>query len=610
MRGFLLLVLSLLSCIAIMVNPDSLNIDSDIGYGVFALFTLLRSELREVEVSHVFAAVFLICLYSRTLMKENDSFCISAFIVSFCLDLFLIIGMSFSATSSFDFIVGNKYQILIAATVFIGFWVMLYTMCKLLYKKMDTFQLRSREYSGICEKIDKHFFLFSFVTILLFWLILALPFFPGSVAYDGRNQLNQYFGLTELNLHHPYFATKIMGFVYSLGAFLGGSTGGCVFYVLFQSTIGAVIFGRICRYILDKSRSLPIAICCVVFYSISPMWWSFAESIIKDTLYLYAFSWFVLEYVKLFLKDNNKFTIPQLIIAAILTCILRNGSCYIVLPALLVLIFISSYSKVVLCIVFAVITLSNYCLNTVLMNELGLKSDNQVEMFSIPLQQIARYVTEYEDELTDEEKQIIDRVVKYEGIPERYNPENSDPIKNHYRSTTEEEWSAFWKLWLSKLKEHPEVYIEATLNNTYGYFDPFYFYYGLTAYPIYNKDAISDYDIGINYSIYSFSDNTRKGMTNVVYAWNKVPLLSFIVNPAFYTWLTVILLGGLLRKKKWRYACVCVIPILNILICVASPVNGLVRYALPVMGIMPLLILMGIEAYSGICMNKMEVHCE
>jgi hypothetical protein len=99
-------------------------------------------------------------------------------------------------------------------------------------------------------------------------------------------------------------------------------------------------------------------------------------------------------------------------------------------------------------------------------------------------------------------------------------------------------------------------------------------------------------------------------MTNVVYAWNKVPLLSFIVNPAFYTWLTVILLGGLLRKKKWRYACVCVIPILNILICVASPVNGLVRYALPVMGIMPLLILMGIEAYSGICMNKMEVHCE
>ena len=71
--------------------------------------------------------------------------------------------------------------------------------------------------------------------------------------------------------------------------------------------------------------------------------------------------------------------------------------------------------------------------------------------------------------------------------------------------------------------------------------------------------------------------------------WMRAPGLGLILSAGTYTWLTLLLMGYLLVKKQWKKLLIFAIPVLNILICLVSPVNGMIRYMWPVMTIMPML---------------------
>ena len=595
-RMFKIVFLLMCSTVAIMIEPGKLDLARGEN-GLLGFVTLLRSEMGTVDAVHVIAVGALWVLFDRQLFRKEKPFCLTACIIGAVFSAFLMIGFSFSSFHNFDFIFGNLQQLLIALWVFLGFWAVLYTVLKTMYIGLDTLSYRRCVYEGILKIISEHFFLFSFAVMLLIWLLLGLSYFPGSVPHDGRNQLNMVYGFADWFIHHPFYSTVILGAVYGLGHELFGVMGGCVFYVVFQSVLAGFVFSRICDYIYKKTKKLLPALLCLLYFAVSPMWWTAMQTVIKDTLYTIAFALFVFEYVKVFLKDGNRWDIIFLIASAIGVCSLRNGGHFIVLPALLALMIAVVDRRKLMCVVFVIVALADYCLNTVVIDHLGLTPVNQVEALSIPLQQIARYVTYYEDELTEEEKSIIDCVVKYDGISERYNPELSDPIKNKYRNTTEEEWDAFWNLWFEKLLEHPGVYITATMNHVFGYIDPFYVYDGMSKYQLYNKGSISNRDTDVVYSKYLMSQEVRTAAEDAAKIWNNIPFLSFIVSPAFCTWVGIFLIGALLRKKKWRAALLFVAPLMSVLICFASPVNGLLRYALPVMAAIPPLILLGVQPY-------------
>ena len=54
----------------------------------------------------------------------------------------------------------------------------------------------------------------------------------------------------------------------------------------------------------------------------------------------------------------------------------------------------------------------------------------------------------------------------------------------------------------------------------------------------------------------------------------RAPGLGLILSAGTYTWLTLLLIGYLLVKKQWKKILIFAIPVLNILICLVSPVNG------------------------------------
>ena len=219
---------------------------------------------------------------------------------------------------------------------------------------------------------------------------------------------------------------------------------------------------------------------------------------------------------------------------------------------------------------------------------LGISSISSRVYFSIPFQQTARYVRSYPEDVTEEEKDAINQILNYDQLAQRYNPELSDPVKATYRTgnITKEKLMNYFKAWFSMFKKHPGVYIEATLHNTYGYFYPFYHNTAQGPYRLYNK-TFTEYQFEYDYV---FPNKARSVMAQYAYLWRNVPGFAQISNSGAYTWMLLILAGYLFYRKRGKGILALAAPALNVAICVASPVNGMFRYVLPLIACMPVIV--------------------
>ena len=132
------------------------------------------------------------------------------------------------------------------------------------------------------------------------------------------------------------------------------------------------------------------------------------------------------------------------------------------------------------------------------------------------------------------------------------------------------------------LKKHPTAYIQATLNGTYGYWGymteiryPYGYYVQPESMDIYQKE----------YEIY-YSEKTKyirdiyHGVLDTIY--QKTPLTLF-TKPMIYLWILIGLLGMVCSFKKTIRYWISFLPVVtSFLICLASPVNGDMRYMLPI----------------------------
>lgn len=608
LRKLIVFMMLICSGIAICINPNGYIFDPGSNTMFGDLVSLFVSELAGMGVMHVIAVIAVGIFYHKRCFV-NDNVSITSVVLGFIYSCFIITGQSFSALNSFDFIFGTKKQFCIAVIVFLGEWFLFYEGLKFIFEKIDAYthnvadkKAEQIEKGKTGSFINKHFGLFCFVTILVAWIVFMLPFFPGSIPHDGRYQFNQFFGYTPMNTHHPYFATAIMGSIYSLGRDLFGYIGGCVFYVLFQAVIGAAVFSRVCVFAREKTGNKYIYSAILVFYAVTPMWWSYVQTLDKDAMHFIMFTLFVLQVIRIAFEDNKKiYEYIILFVAAVGCSMYRHDAKFIIIPALIIMVLCGKniiHTVAASILITGTIFLSGFYVS----NILNLESDSQVEAFSVPLQQTARLVRDHEDELTDEEKNTIDRIVDYDGIAERYNPDNADPVKDRDKTTmSQEEWDDFWELWLDKLQEHPETYISATVNNTYGYFYPFYHFTGLSTYQLYIKPPFNEEDKAGDYAVYSFDDDVRDVAYRLTYSWDKIPVISLLTGSGLYTFIFVFLIGDAIRRKKLRYLSMFLIPLLCIGVCIISPINGFIRYSLPIMAITPIYIVFYVsKIFSGV----------
>ena len=533
-------------------------------------------------------AVYLVLIlalifYYQRLLPLSHPFLPSAVLVSLFFALCLLFGQSFEATDSWAPLLGTPLRVALSLVMTAGYALFFFPLVSALFHWLDR-RAQTGSSASLSPKGQVRFFFLSLGLILLFWLPYLLMCWPGSVTYDGMYQLEQFFGLTQATNHHPWLSTLLMGWIVSLGR--DNLSLGIFFYVVFQTLVCAAALAGICWQVRMLAGRTAARL-SLAFFALVPNFGGYAQMFVKDTLFFGMFAAFFL-CVELFLKARGKagpILWASLLLTGLLCALLRNNGLYIVVPTLLLLIpaarsLLSRLGAAGLAVGILAVYL---CFNQVLLPAWGVAPGSVREVLSLPFQQTARYVQICGDTLTEEEIAVIDQVLDYETLVTSYDPRVSDPVKNTYHGDSEN-LKEYLGLWLRQGLRRPDVYLEATLNSMFGYFLPGYRY-------------------GPFGGNYFFMQTSERGL-EVEFAhpdapqladafsrwWSQTPGLELLNAPGTFSWLLVLASVALLRRRRGIALIACLPLWLALGICCVSPVNALVRYMLPIMAAMPLLL--------------------
>jgi len=403
----------------------------------------------------------------------------------------------------------------------------------------------------------------------------------------------QYFGILPFNNHHPIAGTLIFGSLMSVGRALRSDNAGVALIVLFQH----LLLASACAYtiLLLKRWGLPraVRVGALLFYALHPFIAYYPQVVMKDTISMALLLFFAGMNIEVIRRIRLKLPFAKLLFlcvsVGILSAMIRHNNLYIAIASLAVLAFFKQPIKQrILCAVASILCFTLVAtITSVLISALGASPGSVKEALSLPFQQTARYLHDNMDDVTPQEREAIRAVLDYDNLASLYNPTVSDPVKNTYTEASEM-LPAYAKAWWSMFQRHPDSYISATLHHSYSYYTPF----GGTANPLYytilmRLDSLDDFDI---HHVF-FSQTTVLSLRNLVmFGLQNTPGISIIYHVGNYTWFVLLLVLAIFQKRKSVFL-IGFIPIfLCILTCIGSPVNGLLRYYLPAMVMVPLLL--------------------
>ena len=518
---------------------------------------------------------------------------------SFFLSLFLLIGVSFDMYQSLELFIRHFELIL---TIFIVLILIFNKIIFYLFNKLDNLSvIKDSNTNKIILLFKNHTFLLSFIFIITCWLIYMIAFYPCIMSPDPSFQILQFLGIDNkysyysvlldnnmiITNHHPITHTILIGICTSIGLLFSNVNIGLFIYSIIQTVILILTLSYTICFMKKLKVSVKYQLICLIIYAVVPVFPFYAMSPVKDVifgcliiLYIIAISRFVI-----FKENINVFKSIKTLLLFVLIFLFRNNGIHIIILSFPLLLLMKSEARTKLFIILITTLGLYYSYKNILLPYYKITPASIREMLSIPFQQTARYALYYKEDIYDEERVVIDKILGYDTLAFRYNPEKSDSVKNEFnRFSTKDDLMKYFKVWFAQFLRHPLVYIEATLNNTYGYFYPF-----RVNWYIYHREnpVLKSYNIDYHFNDFS---NLRKHLTDFGELFIFIPILGLIVNIGFSTWILFFMISYLIYRKKYREI-VCFSPaIVVLLVCMASPVNTYFRYALPNIFAMPVMV--------------------
>ncbi len=549
------------------------DIISDISLIIYICFIMIKTKNIELTKSKIFFIILL--------------------------DIFLLISNVFINTGNLSYLYKNMWLILYNLIRFIAIYIVLKRSLIYFENFIKNHEFKLKE-NKIINLFLKHPFLFSFITILICWSIYVIAFYPIILSPDPSFQIKQFFNVRTkyadyailldnnvfLTNHHPVFHTMILGYSLKLGRFLLNDNFGLFIYSLTQLLFLAFTLSLTIKYLNENNVNKKIVFIVLLLYCFIPMFPLYAMSGVKDTYYTCFIILYVMKLDKIIRSKQEKLSYKemiQLLLIMFAVCLFRNNGIYVLILSFpLILIYSKKYFQTLLVIFIGVLAFYG-TYTKVLLPSLKITDGSIRETLSIPFQQTARYVKYYNKDLSKNDIKVIDKVLGYETLAKRYNPTISDPVKNEFNKyTTKKELLAYLKVWFKCFFKHPLVYIEATLNNIYGYFSP----QSTNWYIYYKYDTRITEDKLVNYHFNNLS-SLRLILSSFAQGFPYIPFIGLISNIGFNTWLLLGLTTYSIFKKKKEYLIVLSPLLISLLICVVSPVNTYFRYAMPFIFIMP-----------------------
>lgn len=536
-------------------------------------------------------------------------------VLALLLSVLMVTCISFKKFNSPVFILGSGFQWALSIFCICGFWMLIYLTIRSVYFLLEREEAVRDCGAAAAEKSSsgtgktaagtetggagktgvksgtgrffcrKHFLMLGFLVILLGWLPWILMNYPGTSCPDGNLQLKQFLGDADWAGGHPPLSTVIMGTLFSVGRFLADANFGFFLYCFFQTCVGAWIFAYSMKKLLDLG--VPAGWCSVgiLFFAFSPFWGTYAQWFEKDLLYAEAATLqavFLLEVIRK--KSCSIRDGILLAVFSILASLLRNNGIYAIVPTLVLLAvwFRKQDRKRVLLALLATVLVYEGMTEGLYYSVLNMAKPSPADALSIPFQQTARYVVYYGDELTEYEREVIDHVLSVEGMA-GYDPVISDPVKYYYRGA---ELGEYFKVWFRMFWKHPGCYVSAFINKGYGYLAPVS--QNIEAWIGLEGDYYAyDQELGIHHV---FDPELSNILVQIWHLSMTLPLFKYLCTPGMYTWILLVLALLLWKRRKFGALILFIPSVMNVLVCLASPLASAIRYELPTVAAIPLLI--------------------
>ena len=599
----------------------SLNIVSNADAGITKNMSPIVKFIIRIEKSIKVDTLksIIVFMFSCFLLKEKEKQVknkrknIIENILAILFALFTIIGYSYKKTNTWDLIFNGQIQFIKSVIVFASYSILFKLIIDYIYEKiLINIKCRSTTNKIFNFIFEKHAFIIPLIIILICWLPYVIIFYPGVLMQDSTIQIKQFFGLeipegssnNSVNLidenvkitnHHPVLHTVILGSCVKIGKMLGNDNLGIFLYTIIQVVLLASALAYIIKFMKELKTNNYIRIFALLIFCFIPVFPFYAVEITKDVPFASLMIFYTIELYKIIKeyadKKLSKKRVVLIIFISLMVCLLRNNGIYVILLSLPFAAISNKINRKNILFATLIVFVLYESFIKLLLPALKISNTGVREMLSVPFQQTARYVKEYGNEVTDEEREIIDKVLGYDTLASRYVPERSDAVKDEYnKDATSEDLKNYFKVWFRQFFKHPNVYVEAFLNNYYGY--------------LYLEGDIEKYTTGFivncdddltktgkfNYSYNDKFKGERNAVKHILNISKKMPVIYWCTNIGLNTWILLIMLGYLIYKKKYKFIVFLLPSLVTLLVCCVSPVNAYFRYELPNIFAMPLII--------------------
>ena len=439
--------------------------------------------------------------------------------------------------------------------------------------------------------------------VLFFFVVivdtaLALLYYPCTQNWDTYTQINDFMDgttvitytegnnyevLSSLNDHHPIFTTILYGSFAKLGQLSGHEKLGSFLFIELQILMYASAFVFAVQYL--ESIHKGTGKYAGFFFMFYPLITFYTITMVKDSTFGVLFLLYMVLYLKLYNGDRSRSTLIWFVVLSVIMPLTKKTAVYILSVSNIPLVVRSikqkdSWKRITANVSSIVLPcfIMFFLLPSVVFPAFNVFPGGKQEVYGTLFQQTARVKVYYPNAYTEEEADIIRKVIDYDNLETIYKQHITDPVKKTYKlaTVTDEDMQAYLSLWARKAVHYPKAYVESVIGTAYGYLAPGgweYLYFENHTYP---------------YSETGKRASLRAMIPSTHYWFEDLPGINLFFQMALFTWwVPVLAFFEIVRRRGWKEVFKMLPVFMTQLTLLVSPLSY-ARYALPLVLITPL----------------------
>ena len=581
--------------------------DESLAYsgGLYRFFVYcLRSFSVELGVSSCLAVGAGALLWAVYRLRPATRELVPAGVFGALFSFMQVLGRSYAENQNWNAVFGTKFVLFRAIVIFLGQSLLSACLAFFAFRLADRAGKKTLEPAVFSWKR----LLTAAGLIALCWLPYYLLFFPGLNNPDTSMQIAWALhyptdwlkyspirgeGVYATN-HHPYFTTLLFGLFGRLGLALGNISYGVAAYNLLQLAATALAMAEAWFYLRHLGLPEKILRGGLIFTALFPLFPLYAITMLKDSLFSLAcltltVLLFELTRTKGACLEHNWFCALLFVNAWLVMFSKNQGVYFIVLIGLACLVYRGAQSRIRAALSLLLpAALFQIVWMGILLPMWNVAPGGKQETLGLLFQQTARCVLTYPEDVSQEEEDAIRAILDYDRFDVLYDPMQSDNIKFTFnQDATDEEMSAYYKVWLQMLRRHPDAYVQALISNVYaGFYVQHETPLSYTHYD--NREVMAYPELCVPVS--PWLERLELPIMLALRAIQHIPGVGLLFSIGFFPWVILFFFLDALRRKRYGLILPLLPCILSVAVLLLSPVSGSYRYAMPLTYAIPFLL--------------------